>query len=106
MTFLELCESIFQKWLKQDYNGYDDYLLKYFQLDYCPEPYLILKGDINNDSNKTLYFLTTNPGNGENYQHITSLNQNVLSSKLSYKENSKKLSDIYLKSTKKIQRWD
>ncbi|KAA9332683.1 hypothetical protein [Adhaeribacter soli] len=103
MEFLELSESIFQKWVNKDFKGYDSYMLKYFQLDYCPEPYLLLKGKVDSYNSKTLYFLTTNPGRGEDYQHINSVNKDVLSSELTYKENSKMLSSIYLKSINNVK---
>lgn len=60
--YLEFCEDIYSKFIdgtiqKQDLNP------DIFQLDYCPEPYLIY-----GNPKKPLYVLTTNPGRGLDIQ--------------------------------------
>ncbi|HPS31617.1 MAG TPA: hypothetical protein PLZ43_15290 [bacterium] len=83
--YKELCENIWQDWR----NGtltIPKYLIDqfYLQPEFLPEPYLIFNtGKETAKSDKALYFLTTNPGNGwEGHQGREKL-------KASYPENEK-----------------
>src|SRR5690348_16680445 len=57
------CEKLFRSWLSGDLV-IESVLSKLFQLDYVPEPYLLF-----GDQQNPLYAFTTNPGDGQEFQH-------------------------------------
>lgn len=93
-SYLEYCEGIWNGWLNEK-GSEEDELREYFDLQYCPEPYLrFIK---NNESTKQIYFLTTNPGQGFDQQERTIVlnGKSIIKSNMTYENTSKNLADYY-----------
>lgn len=92
IDYFDFCEGLWQDWL-DDRLELPPEASELFQLDYCPEPYLLF-GDARPDS---IHFLTTNPGGGMEFQHIDQVRRerSPVSSRATFQSNARVLADYY-----------
>lgn len=93
-NYYDYCEKIWNDWLENK-KKCDDNFEKYFQYEYCPEPYLrFTKSD---EKSEMIYFLTTNPGGGFEIQdrELVLKNKSIINCNDTYYNNSKYLAEYY-----------
>lgn len=101
-NYINLCEELWANWkinnefIKMEISNE---LFKHIHSAiHCPEPYLQFRNI--NETNNTFFFLTTNPGNGDNMQLKSTILSNTTVVKFNddYKQNALNLGMFYMNS--------
>ena len=100
-NYFDFCENIWDGWLNNQ-DVLEQVFEELFKLKYCPEPYLrFIKA--NSKDSDLVYFLTTNPGAGDDKiqtREIFSKEDSIIKSDEPYHNNARKLADYYKKNLK------
>jgi hypothetical protein len=91
--YAAFCEQVFSDWVAGNLHIAAP-IQNTFLMEYCPEPYLVFR-----EGQRTLTFLTKNPGGGMDHQtrpNVLAGNPGVIDPKLSYFKNAQRLAHWYV----------